>query len=74
MRINVRVIAGARTNEILELDEPHHYKVKVTTVPEKGKANAAVRKILAKYFEISSSKVTLIKGETGSDKIFEVDL
>ncbi|MEB3702352.1 DUF167 domain-containing protein [Candidatus Bealeia paramacronuclearis] len=74
MRIKVRVIAGARTNEILELDEPHHYKVKVTTVPEKGKANTAVMKTLAKHFQVSASKIRLIKGETASDKIFEIIL
>lgn len=71
MRIAVRVIPGARTNEVLELGEGA-YKVKVTTVPEKGKANIAVQKLLAKHLGISKSKLILIKGETSQDKVFEI--
>lgn len=73
MRITVRVIPGARCNEILALED-HTYKVKITTVPEKGKANAAVQKLLAKHFQISKSRVILIKGDTSHDKIFEITL
>lgn len=71
MRISVRVIPGARTNEVLELGEGA-YKVKVTTAPEKGKANLAVIKLLAKHFGVSKSKIILLKGETAQDKIFEL--
>ena len=71
MRISVRVIPGARTNEVLELGE-RAYKVKVTTVPEKGKANVAVQKLLAKHLRIPKSKLILVKGDTSQDKIFEI--
>ena len=71
MRISVRVIPGGRSNEVVELGEGA-YKVKVTTVPEKGKANASVQKLLARHIGVSKSKLILVKGETSQDKIFEI--
>ena len=71
MLISVRVIPGARSNEVLKLGEGA-YKVKVTTIPEKGKANIAVQKLLAKHLGLSKSKLTLVKGEASQDKVFEI--
>ena len=39
-------------------------KTGVTEVPEKGKANAALIKLLAKQFKVAKSAVKLISGET----------
>lgn len=48
-------------------------RVSVTTVPEDGKATAAVRKILAKALGIAPSRLTLVRGATARDKVFRID-
>lgn len=39
-------------------------KVRVRAVPEKGKANAAIEKVLAKALGVPKSAVSVEKGET----------
>lgn len=48
-------------------------RVYVTVVPEDGKANAAVKALLAKALGIAKSRVTLIRGATARDKVFRID-
>jgi uncharacterized protein (TIGR00251 family) len=48
------------------------YKVSVKEPPVDGKANTAIIKALAKYFETSPSCVTLISGQTSKQKVFEI--
>jgi uncharacterized protein YggU (UPF0235/DUF167 family) len=40
--------------------------------PVGGKANDAVIKALAEYFEVSKSQVVLAKGGSSKNKIFEI--
>jgi uncharacterized protein len=40
--------------------------------PLEGKANAAVQEVLADYFEVSKSRVQLLKGQATKHKIFEI--
>lgn len=47
-------------------------RVYVTTVPENGKANAAVQKLLAKALGVPKSRLTLIRGQTSRDKVFRL--
>lgn len=42
--------------------------VKVTAVPEKGKANAALEKLLAKALGIASGRVEVVGGATSRNK------
>jgi uncharacterized protein (TIGR00251 family) len=46
--------------------------VGLTSRPEKGKANIELIKKLAKYFNISSSKVKIISGLKSRRKIVEI--
>jgi uncharacterized protein YggU (UPF0235/DUF167 family) len=48
-------------------------RVYVTTVPENGKANAAVHKLLAKALGVPKSRLTLTRGDTARDKQFRLD-
>lgn len=48
------------------------YKVSVKEPPVGGKANDAVIKALAEYFEVSRSQVVLAKGGSSKNKIFEI--
>ena len=47
-------------------------RVYVTTVPEGGKANAAVLKLLAKALGVPKSRLRIVQGETGRDKVVEI--
>ncbi|MFT6451111.1 MAG: hypothetical protein ACJA06_000592 [Halocynthiibacter sp.] len=70
-QIAVRATPKAARNRIeLRGEEIRAY---VTVAPEAGKANAALRALLAKALGIAKSRLRLIRGETSRDKIFEVD-
>ena len=65
----VRALPGSRTDAI----RGHHagaLKVSVTQVAEKGKANKAIRELLAKLLVVTKSQIELINGETSSQKMF----
>lgn len=49
------------------------YKVSVKEAPVGGKANEAIIKALANYFEVSVSRVNLITGHSSKQKIFEIE-
>jgi uncharacterized protein len=46
--------------------------VKVTAVPEKGKANAAIISLMAKAARVPKSAFELVSGETSRDKGFRL--
>lgn len=49
-------------------------RVKVTAVPEDGKANEALIKLLSKALHISKSRLSFVRGETSRVKQLEVDM
>lgn len=49
-------------------------RVKVTTVPEDGKANEALINLLAKTLHISKSSISLIRGATSRIKELEIEV
>lgn len=68
--IAVRVTPKASRNRIVI--EDGQIRVYVTTVPEGGKANAAVVKLLAKAVGVPKSRLDLIRGQSARDKVFRV--
>lgn len=71
MRITVVAKPGSKTADVEEL-EPNRYQVAVVERPEKGKANDAVRRALAKHLHIAPSRLSLVLGHTTRTKVFEV--
>ena len=71
MIVTVHVKAKAREEKIEWLDQDTA-KISVTAAPVKGKANAAVLKVLAKDMGVSPSSVELIRGATAKMKQFEI--
>ncbi len=43
-------------------------KIAVTSPPEKGKANRAIVKVLAKWLNIKTSDIQIVSGEKSKDK------
>ena len=68
MRITVDVKAGSNRDSV-ELIEEGHYMVHVRAPPSKGKANAAIAKLLKKHL---GCQVALVGGYSSNRKIFEL--
>ena len=71
-RLAIRVTPGARI-EGLEIAEGR-LLAKVRAKPEDGKANAAVRDLLAAALGVAPSRLTLLRGATSRDKLFSIPL
>ncbi len=80
MKVFVKAKAGAKEDKIvpppLKLikteGEKEYYVVSVKEPPRQGKANTAIKKLLAEYFKVTLSQVSLLKGESAKIKIFEI--
>ncbi|APO87701.1 MULTISPECIES: DUF167 domain-containing protein [unclassified Marivivens] len=68
--IAVRVTPKASRDRILVEDDA--IRVYVTTVPEDGKANKAVVKLLSKALGVPKTRLDLIRGATSRDKVFRI--
>jgi uncharacterized protein len=68
VEITVQVTPGARQNAMTFSDGV--VRIAVTTVPEGGKANDAVRWLLARAMRVAPSRLTLLRGHTSRDKLF----
>ena len=68
----VRVQPRARKNEIGD-ERDGVLTVHVTAPPIEGKANDAVRKLLAKRLGIAAGRVSVVRGAKGRDKLVEID-
>ncbi len=69
MIYNIRVIPRAKENRVVSGDP---IKVYTTVTPTDGKANQSVIKLLSIHFDIAKSKIKIIRGETGRDKVIEI--
>jgi uncharacterized protein (TIGR00251 family) len=72
VRIAVRVQPRARKDEIAG-ERDGALIVRVTAPPVEGKANDAVRKLLAKRLGIAPGRVSVVRGASGRDKLVEID-
>ncbi|MDO8576857.1 MAG: DUF167 domain-containing protein [Candidatus Daviesbacteria bacterium] len=73
MKIFVKAKPKSKKNFIKKTDAAS-FTVAVTEAPEKGKANQAIIKALAKFLNIPASSVILISGQTSRQKVFEIPL
>ncbi len=65
--VPIKVIPRSHRNEIVGW-ENEELKVRITAVPEKGNANDALIRFLAKHFHLSPSSLTLVSGSTSRHK------
>jgi len=71
MKIFVKARPNAKTEGIEKIDETH-LTVSVKEPPIKGRANAAIAKALAKYFDTAPTRVFLVSGFASKQKVFEI--
>ena len=69
-RLAVRVTPNAK-RDMVTIEEGQ-VKIRVTVVPEDGKANKAVIALLAKTLGVSKSSLSIIRGETARDKLIQL--
>lgn len=87
MKIFIKAKAKAKENKIIPppqklwpeketniSNQKEWFIISVKEPPVSGKANTAITKLLAEYFKISSSNITLISGASSKNKVFEVML
>ncbi len=71
MKLKVRVIPNARKSEF-DGCRDGEWVLRLNAPPVDGKANKAAVEFIAKSLGISRSGVSLISGEKGRHKIFEI--
>ena len=71
-RLALRVQPRASKNEIAS-ERAGTLLVRVTAPPVDGKANAAVRRLIAKRLGVPASRVSIVRGESSRDKLVEVE-
>lgn len=67
--IKVKVHAGEKKNKLVQ-KAPDTFELWVKAPAEQGRANEAVRALLAQHFNLPENKLSLIKGTTSPAKIF----
>ena len=72
-RLRLRVHPKARKDAIMGV-HAGALKVSVTAPPEKGKANDAVVRLLAKALDLPKGSVAIVAGEASQDKTVVVAL
>ena len=70
--LKLRVQPRAKRNTI-EVDDDGRIRVRVTAVPERGKANDAVVALLAKQLSLPKRGVAVVRGHTSRDKVVNID-
>ena len=68
----VKVTPGAREESVTLADDA--VLVKVRAPADKGAANVAVQELLARALGLAASRVSLLRGATGRQKLFRVAL
>jgi uncharacterized protein (TIGR00251 family) len=71
-RIEVRLRPGAGRDELLGFRDGV-LQARVSAPPIDGRANDALRKLIAKHLRVAPSRVTLVRGERSRDKLIAVD-
>lgn len=70
-RITIRVVPRSHESRVEENDDGS-YTVRVTVPAESGKANEAMRRLLAAHFDVPLSLVQIVSGPRARKKIVSV--
>lgn len=68
--IRVKVITKAGKNSVTKFADG--FKAHLTAPPVDGKANKALVKLLAEYFNLKKSQVTIVSGKKSKDKLVKL--
>ena len=68
----IRVIPGARQNEITDILDDGTIRIRLTAPPIEGKANAALIDYLSKILDVPKSAIDIVAGHTRRDKLVSI--
>jgi uncharacterized protein (TIGR00251 family) len=68
----IRVTPRARRNEIVGILDDGTIKIRLTSPPVEGKANNALVEFLADVLDVPRSRIDIVAGETGRDKLVSI--
>jgi len=68
----VRVTPRASRNEVTAIQDDGTVKVRLAASPKGGDANDALVTYLAEVLGVSRSKIEIVAGETGRDKLISI--
>ncbi len=68
----IRVTPRASNNEIVEILSDGTVKVHITAPPVEGEANEVLVKFLAEVLDVPASRVEVVAGASGRDKLISV--
>ena len=71
MKIKVKVIPGSKKQEVIEMGDGT-LRVKLCSQPLKGKANKELVELLASYYKVPKSEISIASGHTSKQKLVEV--
>jgi uncharacterized protein len=71
-RLRLRVSAGARRTELAGR-YGDGWKVRVSAVPERGRANEAVLDLLAETLELPRRSLSIVSGEGAREKVVQME-
>ena len=71
VKIKVKIVPGSSKNKIIGAYN-NALKISIAAPPVEGKANKKCIAYLAKYFDVAKSKIEIISGQTGKNKLFKI--
>ncbi len=71
MKISVKTKPNSKKEMIEKIDETN-FLISVKELPFDGKANNAIVKVIAKYFNVTSARVRITSGHKSKQKIIEI--
>ena len=70
--LKVQVTPRASKNRIIKIMDDGTVKIHLTAPPVDGEANAKLVAFLAKVLDVAKSRIEIVAGETGRDKLVTV--
>ena len=71
IKVKVKIVPGSSKNKIVGVYN-NALKITITAPPVEGKANKKCISYLAKYFDVAKSKIEIISGQTGKNKLIKI--
>lgn len=73
MLIKIKVFTKEKKNQIIKKKDDN-FDVRIKEAPIQGAANKKIKEVLSKYFNVSESKVRILKGFKKRNKIIEIKI
>lgn len=70
--LEIKVITGARQNEVCEIMADGSLKLKIHAKPIEGKANQELIEFLSEILQVSRNEIEIVRGEHSKRKVLKI--